>query len=134
MNDYERQVAREWLESLRGATSQAALVTDIEQATGWRIGRERYSRYESGGTPFGRSVLQHFVDYWAAKGQPGPDFTPPAKAADRTERMAAALELIAESLMELRKDMARNAGANLGATQHLGAQLTAILERMPDVR
>ena len=107
MSDYERERTRAWLRERRDETSQADLADDITRVTGWRITRDRYSKYESGSLPFGKSVLQHFVDYWTSKGQPGPDLTPPATPAepvDPTTALASAITLLVDELRETRKE------------------------------
>lgn len=92
MQDYERSRASQWLREQRGDISQDKLAADITRTTGWTITRDRYSKYESGSLPFGKAVLGHFIDYWEAKGRPGPDLTPPAPELSYEERHLALLE------------------------------------------
>lgn len=77
LTPFEKDRARAWMKERRGEMSQLALVEDIQRTIGWSITRDRYSKYESGGTDFGRGVLGKFVAYWDKKGKAGPDFTPP---------------------------------------------------------
>lgn len=77
MSDFEKQVVRDWLRERRGAVPQGDLAADITRVTKWNIDRTRYSKYETGRNPIGPTVLAKFVKYWSAKGEPGPDFTPP---------------------------------------------------------
>lgn len=115
VNDLERTRAAQWLRDARGSVSQADLAVDITTTTGWTITRDRYSKYESGSLPFGREVLGHFVDYWATKGKPGPDFTPPAPALSFEERQLALMERQVEALE---------------AANRLAAERNALLVRM----
>lgn len=104
MNDYERERARAWLRQRRGTMSQDALVQDIAATMpAWNITRDRYSKYESGGTPFGAKVLAQFIDYWAAKGQPGPDFTPPPEP-EPVPDLATAIVALATELRAWREE------------------------------
>ena len=96
LNDYERERARDWLRERRGSMSQAALADDITATAGWTITRDRYSKYESGAVPFGAGVLDRLVSYWAGKGQPGPDFTPPEPVAEPPSLADAVLALATE--------------------------------------
>ena len=92
-----------WLRENRGAVSQLALVADLEAVTGWRLLRENYSKYETGRMAPEPETLARFTAYWAAKGRPGPDFTPdpvPAAAPD----LATALTSLAAELAALRAE------------------------------
>lgn len=98
-----------WLKRNRGDATQEALASDIERVTGWHITRDRYSRYESGSLPIGKTVRQHFVDYWASRDVPGPDDQPApvmAGADGDTTVPAAYLERIDALVTELREDRA----------------------------
>ena len=145
VNDYERTRAREWMLALRGDHPQEALVSDIEAVTGWRITRDRYSRYEHGSTPFGKGVLQHLIDYWASKGQPGPDFTPPEpepiplNAADLITAMTNALlaqtqmlsdshQLVVAARAEAREEREAMAGL-IGDLSTQLSEIRALVER-----
>jgi hypothetical protein len=122
-------IIRDWLKLRRGDLSQEALADAITASTGWHIGRERYSKYETGALPVGPKVLAYFVAYWGS----APDFTPspaPAGLPDPLERIASAVEDIARTLADLRVDMAGQSGATIGAVQLLGEQLTASLAGM----
>ena len=105
LTDFERLRAREWMLARRNELSQDALAKDISKVLApWQITRDRYSRYESGGTDFGRDLLDKIVAYWKTKNpdEPGPDFTPPAPPSEPVdpqvalaraiERQAAAIE------------------------------------------
>jgi hypothetical protein len=98
VDDLQRERAREWLRERRGSTSQQALVEDINRTlSDWTITRDRYSKYESGATPFGLVVLTRFVDYWERKGVPGgPDFTPPEPTPEPPDLATALLALATE--------------------------------------
>lgn len=100
MTDFERERIREWMLARRGEQSQQRLAEDIEATTGYRITRDRYSKYESGATPFGRSVFAELLRYWQAKGEPGPDFTRPEPTPD----LATALLALAAELAALREE------------------------------
>ena len=97
----EKDRARSWMRERRGELSQADLVSDIQGATGWTITRDRYSKYESGGTDFGRGVLDRFIAYWKTKGKSGPDLTPPAPITPPVD-MADALSALASELAAAR--------------------------------
>lgn len=123
MQEHERSRASQWLREMRGDISQAELAADITSATGWTITRDRYSKYESGSLPFGREVLGHFVDYWAGKGRPGPDFTPPAQPPD----LATALLALASELAALREERQ----AMVQRVDELEAQVAELVEAAP---
>lgn len=109
LTDFERERARSWMRECRGDTSQVDLVDDIRQTITWGITRDRYSKYESGSVPFCREVLESFVTYWAKKGKPGPDFTPPAVDTP-ADPMADALKALAKELAELRLERTETIG------------------------
>lgn len=98
VSEYERRVATRWLREARGKMSQADLAEDISRATGWTITRDRYSKYESGSLPFGKSVLQHFIDYWQPRGVEPPDFTPEPEPQPVEERAVDATRAIADAV------------------------------------
>lgn len=105
MNDDERAIAREWLKKNRGDMTQEDLAPAIVAATGWKIERSRYSKYESGATPFGKVVLNHFIDYWKTRGVAGPDLSPaPPVAPGTTEPtdLAAAVLALTDELAAMR--------------------------------
>lgn len=80
--DLSRQA--QWLKAKRGVETQDRLAQDISKVTGWRITRDRYSKYESGSLPIGPKVLRHFLDYWATRGIDAPDFASPLAGATET--------------------------------------------------
>jgi hypothetical protein len=92
----------EWLRASRGGETQDHLAKDIERVTGWRITRDRYSKYENGRLPIGAQTLRHFVDYWASRGVEGPDTSPPV-AADPVvaaiDRQTAMLKSVLDALV-----------------------------------
>lgn len=93
LTELERERTREWLRALRGRQSQDAIADAMSAAfPDWSITRDRYSKYESGATPFGRTVYQRFVDFWTARGEDPPDLTPPAPVLSIEERTVRALE------------------------------------------
>lgn len=96
---------RMWLRAQRGDETQERLAADIEAVTGWRLTRDRYSKYESGSLPIGLKVKGHFVDYWTSRGRTGPDaFAPPVSPGDATTAtpgladLTAAISRLAEQL------------------------------------
>lgn len=100
LTDFEKESSRAWMKERRGETSQAALVEDIKRTIKWGITRDRYSKYESGGIDFGRGTLEKFIDYWAKKGQAGPDLSPPTVVAP-ADPMAEAIAKLAASQIVL---------------------------------
>jgi hypothetical protein len=103
MNDDERAIARNWLEKNRGAETQEHLAAAITAVTGWHIGRDRYSKYETGATPFGKVVLKHFIDYWKSRGVDAPDLAPePSGATETGDSLASAIQALADELREWR--------------------------------
>ena len=94
MNAPARSTEAQWLRRVRGDQTQDSLAADIAKVTGWRITRDRYSKYESGSLPIGRQTLAHFVAYWGSRGMAGPEDIPPEpRPADLTKLVA---DLIAE--------------------------------------
>lgn len=107
LTDYERERTRSWLRDLRGGRSQEAFAADVTSATGWRITRDRYSKYESGAVPMGRDVLAHFLRYAEAGGLPGPDLAPerepvPLDPYEVIDRLSATLDGLTAELREAR--------------------------------
>ena len=120
---------KQWLRANRGDETQEDLAADITRVTGWRITRDRYSKYE-GKLPIGRTVLAHFVDYWATRGRPGPfDAAPEPTTAtetpDPTQALIAALtaqtEAITALVAELRLSRVAQVEATTVAFEALGA-------------
>jgi hypothetical protein len=92
VSDYERERVLDWLRRLRGPESQERFAAAVSAQTGWHVTRDRYSKYESGALPFGRTVLGHFLDYAESLGVEGPDMTPPAPQLSLEERAVIAAE------------------------------------------
>lgn len=111
MTDFERERTRSWLRNLRGDTSQEAFAASVTSTTGWRITRDRYSKYESGAVPMGRDVVAHFLRFAEAKGLPGPDLTPPREPAsldpyEVIDRLSSALASLTAELEAAREERA----------------------------
>jgi hypothetical protein len=81
----------QWLKASRGTQTQEDLAADITAKTGWRITRDRYSRYESGSLAIGQQTLEHFVDYWATRNVEGPDLSAPVPVTEVEFDLAAAV-------------------------------------------
>ena len=75
----------DWLKALRGTETQEALALDITSKTGWKITRDRYSKYESGSLPIGPTVYEHFLTYWKGRGKQGPDLAPASTGATESD-------------------------------------------------
>lgn len=105
VNEPQKLAAR-WLRATRpDSETQEWLAADIERVTGWHITRDRYSKYESGSLPIGKTVLKHFVDYWASRGVPGPNAQPEPSAgteANVPADLAAALDRLTAELEAMR--------------------------------
>ena len=134
MDAAKATIIRTWLE--RSRESRGMIQEDVSNAmvsAGWKMTRDRYSKYESGALPIGPTVYANFVAYWASQGVTAPELNPPPASElplDPMERIALAVESIAETLAVLRTDMAGQSGSTIGAVQNLGAKLTATLEGM----
>jgi hypothetical protein len=63
----------------------------ILEETRWAPQRPNYSAYENGRATPNRDTLAKFMAFWAARGQPGPNLTPPAPAPTESETLIAAL-------------------------------------------
>lgn len=97
----EKQRARAWMKATRNGMSQEDLAAQLTAFFGdgpepWSITRDRYSKYESGKATFSREMLDRFVTFWAAQGQPGPDLSEPTPVLSLEERQVIALERAAE--------------------------------------
>lgn len=57
--------------------SQDDFLVELERATGWHLHRPNYSRYETGKAIPKRDTLAKLMAFWEARGEPGPDLTPP---------------------------------------------------------
>ena len=97
---------RRWLRASRGDETQERLAQDISRVTGWNLTRDRYSKYESGSLAMGKTVLRHFVDYWASRGKPGPEaFVEKPAEPTETQALVAALQVQAETITALVEEM-----------------------------
>jgi transcriptional regulator with XRE-family HTH domain len=96
---------RAWLKASRGTETQDDLATDITAKTGWRITRDRYSRYESGGLSIGKQTLAHFVAYWKGRGVEVPDFTVAPTEPEPEPTLVAALLRQSEAIEALVEEM-----------------------------
>lgn len=114
----------QWLRASRGSETQENLAADITSVTGWRLTRDRYSKYESGSLPIGPKVLAHFIDYWAARHVPGPSFAPePVRATETPDLSAALISAMTAALL-----------AQTQALTDVRVELAAIRETMTTAR
>jgi hypothetical protein len=56
--------------------TQADLIAAMQAEIGWAPHRPNYSRYENGRSK-PEDTLPRFIEFWARRGKPGPDYTPP---------------------------------------------------------
>lgn len=134
MNAREIAIVRGWLEANRGDQTQEGLAAAITAATGWRITRDRYSKYERGPLSIGPQVLAHFVDYWRTQGKPGPDFNPPMAVAP-VDPMIAAMEAQTKAITALVGELREWRTADrdrLGAVERTAELLAARLLPEPE--
>jgi hypothetical protein len=92
VSDFESERFLAWLRRLRGDRSQDAFLDAVAEVTGWRPDRTRYSKYENGIDPMGKTVRGYFLAYADALGAEPPDFTPPAPILSLEERAVIAAE------------------------------------------
>lgn len=94
----------EWLRSTRERQhradgepwSQDDFLAELERASGWHLHRPNYSNYERGKATPKRETLAKLVAFWAARGEPGPDLTPPPAPAEPLDLATALLGLTRE--------------------------------------
>lgn len=101
MDRNRARVIGDWLTANRGETTQADFLEDLRRVTGWAPHRPNYSRYENGRSEPEPETLERFVRYWAAKGRPGPDFTPPEPDPDYAALTLAAITRQADAMERL---------------------------------
>jgi hypothetical protein len=56
--------------------TQDQFLDALALATGWRLYRPNYSKYENAKTEPEPATVKKLVDFWTARGEPGPDLEP----------------------------------------------------------
>jgi hypothetical protein len=134
----------QWLERSRGKQTQESLAADITAVTGWRLTRDRYSRYESGSLPIGPKVLGHFRAYWATRGiefdttPPAPPVDPVVAAIDRQtekiDKLAEAISRLAEGQQASREPGREAEWLQAIPWDQVGEMLAAVVQTAVEAR
>lgn len=140
MDVQRARVIGSWLrenrgEPKRGGMSQDELLDDIRRVTGWAPHRPNYSKYENGRAEPEPETLDKLVAYWASRGLPGPDFTPPAPTAAFDDLMLAAVTRQADATKDLVDEIrllrSALAGQADATADGLGAIVGVLLRLVP---
>lgn len=83
--------------------TQDDLITAMQAEIGWAPHRPNYSRYENGRSK-PEDTLPRFIEFWARRGKPGPDYTPPPPTETPADPLASALQALATELKAMRQE------------------------------